>query len=170
MLCKELQASICKSKLFSKVTKVFYSSWVVVFRTCISKHIPITFSSIFSFSLSKYSTFFVDLTNISLRKAYMFCTFDSFVVGTPYGQQVHIQPSTLHTPSTTLLTSIASSLRFEQTLVLDLNFSNSLCLDFFLFVVVTVTATQLMGIPLAFAMKPFTNHFINSLLVIVKDS
>ncbi len=87
ILCKELQASICKSKLISKVAKVFYSSWAIIFRACIWKCIHVTFSLIFSFSLSKYSTFFVDLTNISLIKVYTSCTLNNSVVGTPYGQQ-----------------------------------------------------------------------------------
>jgi hypothetical protein len=114
ILCKELQASICKSKLISKVAKVFYSSWAIIFRACIWKCIHVTFSLIFSFSLSKYSTFFVDLTNISLIKAYTSCTLNSFVVGTPYEQQeVRIRLSTLHAPSTTSPTFTAFSFRFQ---------------------------------------------------------
>jgi hypothetical protein len=67
------------------------------------------------------------------------------VVGTPYKQQeVRIQPSTLHAPSTTSPTSIASLFRFEQSLVLDLNLFSSLRFDFF-FAIVIVPATQLMG-------------------------
>ncbi len=115
----------------------------VIFKTCMWKHILVIFSSIFRFSLSKYSTLFVDSNNILPRKAYTSCIFDSFVVGTPYGQrELFVPPSTLYAPLTTSLTSSrnASLLRFKHSPMLDLNFSNSLRLNFS-FIVVAVAAT-----------------------------
>jgi hypothetical protein len=65
------------------------------------------------------------------------------VVGTPYGQrELFVPPSTLYAPLTTSLTSSrnASLLRFKHSPMLDLNFSNSLRLNFS-FIVVAVAAT-----------------------------
>jgi hypothetical protein len=158
-----LQKNVDISLFFksSKIDKLSWSYNATNFKTCIWKHILVSFSKILCLSPSKYSTFFTNWAKISPRNAYTSCTFENFASGTPYKQHVLPTPSSYGSFNDLSTTSLASfkphaslawSLNFKHSANVVLNFSCSFWFHFSLDVM-TVVIAQLTRWPLAFELR-----------------